>query len=380
MTNGKKNILIIMGRYLPGYKDGGPVRSIKNLVDFLGEEYNFMILTCDRDHGDNNPYSNIKVNSWNKVGNAKVYYVPPKGFTFSVINRLAKQSDLLYVCGCFSDYAINTLVLKRLGLISPPVVVASMGLFSPMGFKLKYKKKKFFTTMFNITGMFKNIYWSATSSMEIKEINQQVKIFNNYFIAEDLPRKVRNVPVLKNKETKKLKVVWISRIAPNKNLIGTIQILQRVKSDIDFTIYGPIQAEKYWDECQYELKKLPQNVTWNYAGDIESEEVIDTLKNYHLFLFPTLGENYGHVIHEALSAGCVVALSDQTPWQDLEKFGVGHVYPLDSIEKFVCVVERYAAMSNKDFQIVADKALAYAIENSNEKVKYTGYRTIFNRL
>ena len=50
MTDGRRDILIIMGRYLPGYKDGGPVRSIKNLTDFLGKEYNFKILTCDRDH------------------------------------------------------------------------------------------------------------------------------------------------------------------------------------------------------------------------------------------------------------------------------------------------------------------------------------------
>jgi len=55
MTDGRKDILIIMGRYLPGYKDGGPVRSIKNLTDFLGREYNFKILTCDRDHGDTEP-------------------------------------------------------------------------------------------------------------------------------------------------------------------------------------------------------------------------------------------------------------------------------------------------------------------------------------
>ena len=44
MSDGRKDILIIMGRYLPGYKDGGPVRSIKNLTDFLGKEYNFKIL------------------------------------------------------------------------------------------------------------------------------------------------------------------------------------------------------------------------------------------------------------------------------------------------------------------------------------------------
>lgn len=143
MSKGKKNILIIMGRYLPGYKDGGPVRSIKNLIDFIGDEYNFHILTCDRDHGDVEPYPNIKVNEWNQVGKAKVFYVPPKGFTFKVIKTLAKQVDLLYICGCFNDYAVHTLILKRLGFIKKPVVVAAMGLFSPMEFQLKYKKKKY---------------------------------------------------------------------------------------------------------------------------------------------------------------------------------------------------------------------------------------------
>jgi glycosyltransferase involved in cell wall biosynthesis len=339
-----------------------------------------MILTCDRDHGDTEPYPNIKINDWNQVGNAKVYYVPPKGFTFRTILKLARQVDLIYVCGCFNDYAIKTLLLKRVGLINRPVVVAAMGLFSPMEFRLKYKKKKLFTTTFNILGMFKNIYWSATSEMEIREISQQVKVHNNFFIAEDLPRKVENIPIIKNKEEGKLKVVWISRIAPKKNLLGTIQILQRVKSTIEFTIYGPVHVQEYWNECQDELNKLSSNVTWNYAGNVESEQVIEVLKKHHIFLFPTLGENYGHVIQEALSAGCAVVLSDQTPWQDLEKKGVGYVYPIGALEKFVAAVESYAAMDQEEFQAVSDKALAYAVENSNDKVKNTGYRKIFDTL
>ena len=113
MENVKKKILIITGRYLPGYKDGGPVRSIKNLTDYLGDEYDFYILTCDRDHGDTESYSNIKVNDWNQVGKAKVFYVPPKGFKFGVIKNLSSQVDLVYVCGCFSDYSINTLILNH---------------------------------------------------------------------------------------------------------------------------------------------------------------------------------------------------------------------------------------------------------------------------
>ncbi|MCZ8493355.1 glycosyltransferase family 4 protein [Priestia megaterium] len=380
MSSGKKNILIIMGRYLPGYKDGGPVRSIKNLVDFLGDEYNFQILTCDRDHGDTEPYPNIKVNDWNQIGEAKVYYVPPKGFTFKVIRTLAKQVDLLYVCGCFNDYAINTLILKRLGIIKKPVVVAAMGLFSPMEFQLKYKKKKTFTTLFNSLGLFKNIYWSATSSMEINEISQQIKTTDNFFIAEDLPRKVKSTFIEKHKEEGKLRVVWISRIAPKKNLLGAIEMLKQVRSEVEFTIYGPIHVEGYWLQCKKELGKLPKNVKWSWRGNIESEKVVETLKPYHIFLFPTLGENYGHVIQEALSAGCVALLSDQTPWRYLEHNGAGYVYSLESIDKFVETIEDYSEMNQADFQQQSENALNYILKNSESEVRDTGYRKIFENI
>lgn len=381
MNSSKKKILIITGRYLPGYKDGGPVRSIKNLTDFLGNEYDFNILTCDRDHGDIKPYENIKVNEWNRVGNANVYYVPPKGFKFSVIKRLANDTHLVYVCGCFSDYAINTLILKRFNKIKKPVVVAAMGLFSPMAFRIKYKKKKLFTTTFNILGLFKNIYWSATSEMEVKEICRQVKAKSEQFhIAEDLPRIVDSTSIVKEKKAGELSVCWISRIVPKKNLIKAIDILSGIKSRIDFTIYGPVEDAEYWNKCQEMLKKLPDNITWQFNGNVESEQVVQTLRQHHVFLFPTLGENYGHVIQEALSAGCPCILSDQTPWQDLEEWGVGYVYKLDEMQKFADAVKSYAEMDNETFNKCVKAAHQYAIKNSNEKAKNTGYRKIFNTL
>lgn len=381
MTNRKKNILIITGRYLPGYKDGGPVRSIKNLTDLLGGEYNFKILTCDRDHGDTESYPNINVNGWNTVGNAQVYYVAPGGFSRDIIIKLAATVDLVYVCGCFNDYAINTLFANRLGKIKVPVVVASMGLFSPMAFRLKYKKKKLFTVAFNILGMFRNIYWSATSEMEISEICQQVWAKKEqFYIAEDFPRKVDEAPIVKKKEVGAINVVWISRIAPKKNLKTAIEILENVRANVNFTIYGPIQEQKYWNECKAKLEKLPMNVKWQYKGNIDSEKVVEVLKPHHIFLFPTLGENYGHVIQEALSAGCPCILSDQTPWQDLEEKGVGYVYPLNELKMFSEAIEKYAAYNQIEWNAVVSCTQKYAIDNSNAKVESTGYRMIFNNL
>lgn len=378
MNSERKKILIITGRYLPGYKDGGPVRTIKNLVDHLGKEYEFYILTCDRDHGDEKPYPDIKREEFNLVGNANVYYVAPKKFTFSIITKLSNWVDLVYICGCFNDYAIKTLILKRIGKISKPVVVASMGLFSSKSFKAKYMKKKLFVEIFNIFGMFKNIYWSATSEREVEEIKTQIKVKEGqFFIAEDLPRRVERKVILKEKKVGELNVIWISRIAPIKNLLGVIEILKHVKSKINFTIYGFIHDEEYWKECQQALEGLPENIRWVYEGSVDSEAVIDTFSKHHIFIFTTFGENYGHVIQEALSAGCPCVLSNQTPWIDLEKFGIGKVYELNELESYVNAIEAYAAMDGKEFQVVCQKAVDYAIEKSNKQVKNTGYKKIF---
>lgn len=376
----KKNILIILGRYLPGYKGGGPGRSIVNLVECLGDEYNFRVVAFDRDLGDTEPYSTVKISDWNTVGKAEVYYVPPKGYTFSLLKKLYKTSDMVYLCGCFNNYAIKTLLLKRLGILKKPVVVAAMGLFSPMEFKIKYKKKKLFTTVFNMTGMFKRISWSVTSEMEIDEIKQQVKTYNNFSIAQDLPRIVKNQISVKKKEKNYLKVAFLSRISRKKNLVYVAHILQNipVQYSINFSIYGPVENQEYWNECLIELDKVQNNVIWEYKGQVESNLVVDTFRGEHIFLFPTLGENYGHVIQEALSAGCPCILSNQTPWLDLQEYGVGKAISLDNMEDFVAEIIRYASMDNVEFQSASNKALNYVIKKSNVDEISSGYKNLFD--
>ena len=374
-----KKILIIMGRYLPGYKEGGPVRSTKNLVDQLGNEYDIRVACYDRDSGDKEQYSNIKLFEWNNVGNGLVYYVPEKGFTTRVILDLAKQVDIIYMWGCLNTYTIKILALKRIGIVKNKVVVASMGLFSPKAFRIKYLKKKIVVSMMNFLGLFRRVYWSVTSEMEKDELQQQVWAKDEkIYIAEDLPRIVNSEVIKKAKNPAELKVVWISRIAPKKNLSKAIEILEKCKSSIEFTIYGPIFDEEYWKLCKNKLSNLPPNIKWEWKGNLDSEKVVETLKGYHVFLFPTLGENFGHVIQEALSAGCPCIISDQTPWQDLYEKNAGYVGALDNINGFVQELEKYAAMNQSEYDFYCNSALDYAIQKSQESIKNTGYRKIFD--
>ena len=137
-----KKVIILMGRYCPGHKDGGPIRSIANLTGLLGDEYLFHVVCLDRDAGDALPYKNIKRNEWNCVGKAWVWYLPPGGFTFSTIHFLTRDADVIYSCGFYDDYGYKTLLLKRFGFLKKTrIAVASMGTFSPGALAIKYLKK-----------------------------------------------------------------------------------------------------------------------------------------------------------------------------------------------------------------------------------------------
>ena len=66
-------ILVFIDLYLPVFRAGGPLRTLLNMVELLGREFEFFIITRDHDFGTNEPFCNVKNNSWNKVGLANVF-------------------------------------------------------------------------------------------------------------------------------------------------------------------------------------------------------------------------------------------------------------------------------------------------------------------
>lgn len=366
-----KKILILTGRYFPGHKDGGPLRTIINLTDALGDEYEFYIGCLDRDHGDPQAYPGIKRDAWNQVGKAKVWYVTPGGFTNELILKLAEGKDLIYLCSFYDDYGYKTLLLKRMGKIGQPVYLASMGVFSKGALSQKSLKKKTFIAGCKGLGLFRGITWSVTSELEADDVKRVIGRHIQYVVAEDLPRS--SIPGYTEKHNIPMRVAFLSRICPKKNLLGAIKALQKTKSAIHFTIYGPAEDKEYWQKCQSELSKLPKNVSWEYAGDIPTEDVQQVLAQNDVFLLLTLGENYGHVIFEALSVGCIPVISDQTPWHQISPNGAGIELPLNA--DFAAELDKLAEMVDR--RAMAEKAVMVAKQCVEKNQRETGYRKIF---
>lgn len=372
-----KKVLILMGRYLPGNRDGGPVRTIKNLTDTFGRELDFRIMCNDRDHGDTQGYPNIKVNSYNKVENASVYYVENGRFTFEKIYNEIKKVDIVYCCGPYNGYTIRTVFLKKMGLIKQPVYVASMGSFSKGALSIKSRKKLIFLNLMKIFGCFDKITWSVTSHFEKQDVK---RIFGNdtkCIVAEDLPR-VQLMRHTQIKEPNKLKVVFMSRISKIKNLEGAIDILSQISEfSIFFDIYGYMEDMEYWNQCLKKLNKLPKKIQWRYCGECKSEDVLKVFSQYDILLFPTKGENFGHVISEALLAGCIPVISDKTPWIELNKFNCGKVIPLNDVKQFVNDIYQFIKMDNEEFQKYIDAAYCYIQEKNRKSINDSGYNFIF---
>ncbi len=364
-----KKILCFVAYYLPGYRSGGPVRTIANLVDHLGDVFDIRIVTRDRDALDIESYPNVKVDAWNTVGKAQVFYASKRSITLAGITQLLRETphDVLYLNSFFAfGFTTLPLLARRLGRApQKPCVLAPRGEFSTGATELKSWKKKPYMKVANAIGLYRGLYWQASSEFEVKDIRREFGHFaSTIAIASDLPPKVQvkdplSFPSKSVRKLGPLRIVFLSRITPMKNLDFLLERLACVNSYVECTIYGPLREPDHWSRCLDLISRLPQNVAAQYRGEVEPEDVLSTFSAHDLFVFPTRGENYGHVVLEALAAGTAVLISDRTPWRSSENMGL-EVLRLDEPDAWVHAIERWANFSNEQFQAMRAAAHAYA--------------------
>ena len=127
-------ILVFVNCYIPGYKSGGPIRSIANLVSRLGEKYEFSIVTNDRDRGDIKCYETVIPNDWNNLKNARVFYLSPDRRRFRDIHKLITETDfdVIYLNSFWSVvFSLYPLISAKLNRKDFRVILAPRGEFSP---------------------------------------------------------------------------------------------------------------------------------------------------------------------------------------------------------------------------------------------------------
>jgi glycosyltransferase involved in cell wall biosynthesis len=141
------------------------------------------------------------------------------------------------------------------------------------------------------------------------------------------------------------RLVFISRISPMKNLDLVLAALQGVRKPVEFDVYGPAEDARYMTKCRAAMEQLPPHVRARYLGELPADQVRQTFSRYDAFVFPTRGENFGHVIGESLSASCPVVCSDETPWSPVLTAGAGAVVEPLTVARLQSEIEQIASMS-----------------------------------
>ncbi len=364
----RPRVLICVAHYLPGCKTGGPIRSIYNLISRLGHTCDFHVLTSDRDYGDTSAYDNVPLNRWTPVEGAHVFYADRRHRGIRSILQLLRDADpdVVYLNSFFNwQFSITLLAARRMRLTGDRArwIIAPRGEFSAGALAIKATKKRVFMWLAAVMGLHRGLLWQATSAEEAADILKRVDVpANAVRIAPNLTEAIGayDPPAWLAGPAQPLKVCFLSRISPKKNLRFAIDVLRQVDRPIEFHVYGPAEHEAYVAECRSLAESAGKKLHVSWHGDIPHEKVRSVLGQHHLFFLPTLGENFGHAIFEALAAGVPVLISDQTPWRDLEERGAGWAKPLADQRGFIEVVERVANCSLAERAEMAKNAHAYA--------------------
>lgn len=340
-------VLAFMSHYLPGYKAGGPIRTVANMVEALGDEIDYKIVTVDRDLLDVDPFEGIVPGRWQKVGKASVMYLSPEliniRFMLSIIRR--EEFDVLYLNSLFSFwFSILPHLLFRICSVrtqDKKVVLAPRGELSKGALSIKALKKRVFIFVSNFLGVSRDLVWQASSLDEANDIRRAFPRARDVVVARDLPDlSFIGSGCRFNEVSDSLRVIFLSRISPMKNLHFALEVLATVKVPIVFDIWGTEEDSSYWGRCKELVGLMPDNVYVKYCGPVSHELVSETMARYDLLFLPSLGENYGHVIAEAVSVGTPVLISDRTPWRHLAERGAGWDLPLEGgVEPFAFALE-----------------------------------------
>lgn len=356
----RRRVLVFIPNYLPGFKSGGILRTLVNTVDWLADDHEFWIVTRDRDLGETQPYENVDRNQWQLVEGAMVRYLAPEAINTRAIATLVAQTphDVLHLNSFFDPvFTMKVLMARWRGwLPRTPLILSPRGEFVEGPLHLKYRKKQAYIALTRLMGFYRGVIWHASSIYEQRDFINVLKVHpGNVKIALDLPSKV-NLAVAPSALLAKepLRIVFLSRLTREKNLDHALRILCNVSVPVIFDIYGPAEDADYWVQCQQLMTGLPSIVTASYHGSVVPTEVAGIFSHYDLFFFPSRGENYGHVIAEAISVGTKVLISKNTPWLDLAREQLGWDIDLDDDAAFVEQIEALARLPHA--QRLADRA------------------------
>ena len=383
----KKVVVVLYEYFFPGYKAGGPIQSLVNMVVALQDSFTFKVITTGFDLNETAAYSTISVNEWNTIvlqpqtEAIQVWYSSTSKIEMHQMHQLLTDAnpDYIFVNGLFTSFFSQPLWLLKTGkLHNVRVIVSPRGMLQKGALQVKPLRKKIYLQLFKTAGLFKNIDWHATNASELQDVYRLMGNNSPVCVAANVPKLPLPSIELPNKINGHLRLVYLSIITPKKNLLLLLQQLSKLNTPISLTIYGPIKEPVYWEQCLIVINQLPANITVQYMGDVQPQLVQSTIAQYDALISLTAGENFGHALYESLSSGRPIITSYFTPWNELEKQTAGWNVDINNNENIQLLLQQIAMMDTAEFAMFCKGAWQMSKDYYHQSNFHKNYCTLFS--
>jgi glycosyltransferase involved in cell wall biosynthesis len=378
MNNQRLKIIVVTEFFYPAQKAGGGLCSLLNLLSQTQDEYEYLILTSDRDVDQE--ILDVETNIPQNLPYGKVVYLSKKNAAERVVEETIRNEspDVILCNSFFSALCRKVLWARYRGMIhQTPVILFPHGELFPIPLKVKrFRKKAYLFIVRNMLKIYQDVWFCSCGEKETEHTKRwfpdgKVKVIPEAFVK--LKQPICSL-VREPKIPGHAKMIFVGRILLIKNIDFALECLREIKGNVEFLIYGPIEDEDYWKKCQKVIERLPGNIKVVYGGVLTREEVLYQFYDSHFMFFPTLSENYGHVILESLSMGTPVIISERTPWASVEQAGAGWVCSLAARQNLIEVLNHCVAMGEDQYQKHRDAAKQYADESIRGHVGLSAWK------
>ncbi len=371
----RPKVLVFIDWFLPGYKAGGPITSMRHMISHLHQEVDFYVVTRNTDYQSNEPYD-APCNKWIHLETYHCYYLKDSDLSKDSLRTVidSHEFDMFYINGMYSKF-FSILPLDLLKADKRPKVVAPRGMLTPSAMAIKPLKKKVFLTLARLSGKYKDVVFHATNEKEKSHVlNQFSKA--RVLVAPNLgPGLTPRENCSKSKGV--LKLIFLGRTAPEKNTLLAIQSLKNIhEGRLELDIVGEVYDRSYHQLCLKEIEGLPENVKVSFKGSIPPDSISNTLQSHHYLFLPTKGENFGHAILESFMCGVPVVISDQTPWSYCQDEGVAFVQKNES-NLIEATLRNLMSQNQADYEQICGKVNVFAQNYVKNSAAIEQTKTLF---
>ena len=309
---------------------GGPTNTVYWLTTALTKKkINITIVSSSRGIKDNT----IIKNEFITTSFGKVYYGSGGTLNLKTIFKAlmeVKNNDIIHLNSLFDIIAIPVFFFTKLFYPSKSIVFSVRGVLSEAALSFGNIRKSillFFYKTFN-----NNVYYHATSQIEIQQIKKRLKIKDNIFC---LPNYINPAKRLNHIEIEK-NILFLGRIHPIKcveNLIRAISLSKSfIQNNFKLQIVGTYREREisYYRKILDIIKELKLEDCIEFKGHIEGKEKEKIIAQSYILILPSESENFGNVVLEALNQGTPVIASKNTPWEILPDSSAGFHVENDS--------------------------------------------------